>query len=55
MEDDFHGGFQRGLCNQPMDNMKADWLKDKLEGKYSQDLAKRLLIPLNGMGQYTLQ
>jgi len=52
MEDDFHGGFNRGFFNLPLAHMAADWLKDKLEGKYPQDLARRILIPLNGTGPY---
>ena len=53
MEDDFHGGFARGLCRIRMDEFAADWLKDKLEGKYPHGLARRVLIPPNGMGPYT--
>ena len=53
MEDDFHGGFKRGLCDLEMDEFAADWLKDKMEGKYPPDLARRVLIPTNGMGPYT--
>lgn len=53
MEDDFHTAFNRGLCNIPMAHIAADWLKDKLEGNYSKDLNKKVLIPLNGMGPYT--
>jgi hypothetical protein len=54
MEDDFHTAFVRGLCNIPLATVAADWLKDKLDGKYDPDMAKRTLIPLNGMGPYTL-
>ncbi|MFC1945453.1 alpha/beta hydrolase [Chloroflexota bacterium] len=53
MEDDFHGAYPRGLCNIPLSYIHADWLKDKLEGKYPKDLAKRVLIPTHGMAQYT--
>ncbi len=53
MEDDFHIVFTRGLCNIPMAHMAADWLKDKLEGEYPQNLARRVLIPLNGTGPYS--
>ena len=52
MEDDFHTAFTRGLCNIPMAHMAADWLKDKLEGNYPQNLARRVLVPLNGTGLY---
>ena len=53
MEDDFHSTYTRGISNIPMAHMAADWLKDKLEGKYPKDLAKRVLIPLSGAGPYT--
>jgi dipeptidyl aminopeptidase/acylaminoacyl peptidase len=51
-EDEFHGFNSRSLCNVPMDTIVADWIKDKLEGKYPQDMARRLMIPVNGMGPY---
>lgn len=54
MEDDFHTAFTRGLCNISAATVAADWLKDKLDGKYDPHMAKRTLIPLNGMGPYTL-
>ncbi|MFC2001139.1 alpha/beta hydrolase family protein [Chloroflexota bacterium] len=53
MEDDFHAAFARGLDSIPMPHFAADWLKGKLEGKYPKDLARKVLIPLNGMGPYT--
>lgn len=53
MEDDFHGAYHSGMCNIPLSYIHADWLKDKLEGKYPKDLARRVLIPPNGIGQYT--
>jgi dipeptidyl aminopeptidase/acylaminoacyl peptidase len=53
MEDDFHSEAHRAFCHLPMTNMHADWLKDKLEGKYSRDLARRVLIPVNGVGPYS--
>ena len=52
MEDDFHEDFTRGIYNVPMGDIAADWLKDKLEGRYPPDLASRILIPLNGTGPY---
>ncbi|MFC1981365.1 alpha/beta hydrolase family protein, partial [Chloroflexota bacterium] len=52
MEDDFHPGLTRGFCNIPIANIAADWLKDKLEGKYPKDLARKVVIPLNGTGAY---
>ena len=52
MEEDFHTSYNRGLFNIPMAHIAADWLKDKLEGKYTQDLARRVLIPPNGIGPY---
>jgi dipeptidyl aminopeptidase/acylaminoacyl peptidase len=54
MEDDFHTAFARGLCNIPLATVAADWLKDKLDGKYDSDMARRTLIPLHGMGPYTV-
>ncbi|UCE33091.1 MAG: alpha/beta hydrolase [Deltaproteobacteria bacterium] len=53
MEDDFHSIFARGLCNIPMATVAADWLRDKLDGKYDPNMAKRTLVPLKGMGPYT--
>ncbi|MFC1937971.1 alpha/beta hydrolase family protein [Chloroflexota bacterium] len=54
MEDDFHNSYNRGLLNIPQAHFAADWLKDKLEGKYPPDLARRVLIPLSGSGPYSL-
>ncbi|MBI4334839.1 MAG: hypothetical protein HY673_26590 [Chloroflexi bacterium] len=53
MEDDFHLAFTRGIYNIPIADIVADWLSDKLAGKYPPDLARRVLIPLNGTGPYT--
>ncbi len=53
MEDDFHSSFTGGLCNIPLSHIHADWLKDKLTGKYPKDLARRVMIPSKGMAQYT--
>ena len=53
MEDDFHNDFERGLFNLPMAISAADWLKDKLEGRYPKDLAREVMIPLNGAGPYS--
>ncbi len=53
MEDDFHASFTRGIIGIPMAHMAADWLKDKLEGKYTRDMAKKILIPLSGAGPYS--
>jgi len=53
MENDFHNSFNRGLFNIPQSLIAADWLKDKLEGKCSPDLSKKVLIPLNGLGPYS--
>ncbi|MFC2042250.1 alpha/beta hydrolase family protein [Chloroflexota bacterium] len=53
MEDDFHMSYTRGTYNLPMAHIAADWLKDKLDSKFPRDLAKKTLIPLNGVGPYT--
>ncbi|GAJ05700.1 unnamed protein product, partial [marine sediment metagenome] len=54
MEDDFHGAYPAGFSDIPIAHIMADWLKDKLEGKYPQDLNRRVLIPPKGMGPYTI-
>jgi pimeloyl-ACP methyl ester carboxylesterase len=54
MEDDFHNSYSRGLCDIPISHIAADWLKDKLEGKYPKDMARKVRIPLNGRGPYTV-
>ena len=53
MEDGFHTAFGRGICNIPIAHIAADWLKDKLDGKYTPDMARKVFIPLNGMGPYS--
>ncbi len=53
MEDDFHQAFTRGIYNLPIATLVADWLRDKLDGKYSVELAKKISIPLGGAGPYS--
>ena len=53
MEDEFHAGFNRGLYNLPSAHFAADWLQDKLAGKFPKDLNRKILIPLKGAGPYT--
>ena len=50
--DDFHTTFNRGLCNVPMSNLAADWLRDRFDGKPLKHAAGRLFIPVNGTGPY---
>ena len=52
MEDDYHGAYPAGFSEIPPAHIMADWLKDKLEGKYPQDLNRRVLVPTKGMGPY---
>jgi len=51
-EYDFHNAPARALCGIPITHIAADWLKDKLEGKYPRNLARKVLIAPGSIGPY---
>lgn len=51
-EDEFHSLPFRSLAGLGMHQIAADWLKEKLDGKYEKGLARKVLIPINGTGPW---
>lgn len=52
-EDEFHPTPSRGLAGLNRHSVVADWLKDKLNGKYDKQMGRKVLIPIKSIGPYS--